>query len=182
MSEQTSERPWSVTVRLDEIAETGRHVDLEASADIRAALAKPAGVEAVERLVASFDLTRRGRDGLHVSGEVSATVRQNCVVTLESFLNEINEEVDVDFAPAGETVPKAMDPDDEMESSSADEPEPLIGNNVDLGLLATEFLILGVDPYPRKPDVSFEPPQQDDAAAHPFAGLQAWNKKGTVKE
>jgi hypothetical protein len=182
MSEQTPERPWSVTVRLDEIAEIGRHVELEASADIRAAMAKPAGVEAVERLVASFDLTLRGRDGLHVAGEVSATVRQNCVATLESFLNEINEEIDVDFAPAGETVPHAVNADDEMESSSADEPEPLIGNNVDLGLLATEFLILGVDRYPRKPGVSFEAPQQDDAAGHPFAGLQAWNKKGTVKE
>ena len=30
-------------------------------------------------------------------------------------------------------------------------PEPLIGGIVDLGALATEFLILGLDPYPRKP-------------------------------
>ena len=31
------------------------------------------------------------------------------------------------------------------------ETEPLIDGKVDLGALATEFLILGLDPYPRKP-------------------------------
>ena len=45
-----TERPWSVTVRLDDVAETGRHVELEASEEVRAALAKPAGVDAIERL------------------------------------------------------------------------------------------------------------------------------------
>ena len=96
----TAERPWSVMVRLDEVGETGRHVELEASEATRAALAKPAGVDAVERLVATFDLTRRGRDGLRVSGRVSATVRQTCVVTLEPVVNEIDEAVDVEFVPA----------------------------------------------------------------------------------
>ena len=73
----TAERPWSATVRLEEIGETGRHVELEASEPVRAALAKPAGVDAIERLVARFNLTRRGRDKVHVSGEVSGTVRQD---------------------------------------------------------------------------------------------------------
>ena len=38
-----------------------------------------------------------------------------------------------------------------------DEAEPLIGGSVDLGALATEFLILGLDPYPRKPGAVFQP-------------------------
>ena len=33
-------------------------------------------------------------------------------------------------------------------AESWSEPEPLIGGTVDLGALATEFLILGLDPYP----------------------------------
>ena len=99
-----TERPWSATIRLDDVGETGRHVELDASEAIRAALAKPAGVDAVERLVARFDLTRRGRDRLHVSGEVSGTVRQTCVVTLEPVLNEIDEAIDVNFVPAREPV------------------------------------------------------------------------------
>ena len=50
-------------------------------------------------------------------------------------------------------------------------------------LLATEFLILGIDPYPRKPGVAFDAPKpQSDAAGNPFAALAALQKKGTVKE
>ena len=180
MAEQTTERPWSVMVPLHEIPESGKHVALEANAEALAALAKPAGVDAVERLTASFDLTLRGRDGLHVGGRISATVRQSCVVTLEPVVNEIDEAVDVDFAPAraAAAAPNDIDP----EAATSDEPEPLVGNSVDLGLLATEFLILGVDPYPRKPGAAFAPPEPADPGANPFAALAGWTKKGTVKE
>ena len=66
---------------------------------------------------------------------------------------------------------------------AADEAEPLVAATVDLGLLATEFLILGVDPYPRKAGVAFEAPKAAaDPAANPFAALAGWKKKDTVKE
>jgi len=179
---------WSAAARVDDVPETGRHVELEAGADVRAALAKPVGVDAIEALTASFDLTRRGRDGLHVAGRVQARVRQTCVVTLEPVVNAVDEEIDVDFAPAREgearKLPQAADPeDDDAAQSSPDEPEPLIGNSVDLGALATEYLMLGIDPYPRKSDAAFEPPaKSDDPAARPFAALAGLSKKGTVKE
>src|SRR3954451_15742814 len=122
-----AERPWSVTVRLDEVGEAGRHIELEADDIARAALAKPLGVDAVERLVARFDLTRRGRDRLHVSGDVSGRVRQTCVVTLEPLINEQTEAGDVDFAQQRDTKHDAADIDLDA-ASSADEPEPLVGN------------------------------------------------------
>src|ERR1044072_1963174 len=176
---EQSERPWSATVPLHEIPATGKRVALEASAEVRAALAKPAGVDAVERLVAQFDLTPRGRDGLHVGGYVRATVRQACVVTLEPVVNEIDEAVDVDYtAPRSGAAKAAADEID----VAAEEPEPLTGNAVDLGVLATEFLILGVDPSPRKAGVAFDAPEPGDAAAKPFAALAGWAKKDTVKK
>jgi len=176
------ERPWSAAVRLDEIGETGRHVQLEASEATRAALAKPAGVDAVEHAVATFDLARRGRDGLRVSGAVRATVRQTCVVTLEPLVNEIEEAIDLEFAPA--TYVAGAGPETEVELTlSAKEREPLVDGIIDLGALATEFLILGIDPYPRKAGAAFEAPQAGtDEAGHPFAALAALKKKGTVKE
>ena len=177
----TPERPWSVTVRLDEVPESGRHVSLEASEETRAALAGPAGVDAVERLTATFDLTRRGRDGLHVAGRVNATVRQTCVVSLDPLVSTIDEAVEVDFAPRRDDATSRSD-EIELDSSADEEPEPLVGNSVDLGLLATEFLILGIDPYPRKPDAAFEAPASAEAAGKAFAALAAWSKKGTVKE
>jgi hypothetical protein len=178
----TAERPWSALVRLDEVGEASRHVEIDADETTRAALAKPAGVDAVERLAARFDLTRRGRDGLHVAGTVSGTVRQSCVVTLEPLVNEIEEAIEVDFAPPREKEISATEID-VAATASSDEPEPLLGNAVDLGLLATEFLILAIDPYPRKPGAAFEAPEAaSDPAAHPFAGLAALQKKSTVKK
>jgi len=97
--------------------------------EVLAQLAKPAGVETVERLVARFHLTRRGRDGLHVGGTVQATVRQACVVTLEPVVNEIDEAVDVDFAPPRELeADEAADPVSELTPGSDDEAEPLLAH------------------------------------------------------
>jgi Large ribosomal RNA subunit accumulation protein YceD len=181
MSEHRSEKqvpsPWQVPVALEDIAEEGQHFDLAADQDVRAAIARVAGLRDLPRLEAKFDVTRRGATGLHVAGHVSATVGQNCVVTLEPLTNEVDEDVDLEFAPPRPVVRKA--PDDEAaeetkKPSSAkvwNEPEPLVGGGIDLGALATEFLILGLDPYPRKPGAVFQPPQDLKGDEGPFAAL-----------
>ena len=56
------------------------------------------------------------------------------------------------------------------------EPEALVGGVIDLGVVATEFLILGLDPYPRKPDAVFEAPQDLKPDGGPFAALAGWSK------
>ena len=179
----TAERPWSATIRLDDVPETGRHIELEANDEIRTALAAPAGVDAVERLNATFDLVRRGRDGLHVRGKVQAKIRQTCVVTLEPIINEVEEAIEVDFAPARDIAPAEFGDEETHLMRAADEAEPMADGTVDLGLLATEFLILGVDPYPRKEGVTFEAPKAAAGpAANPFAALADWKKNDTVKK
>ena len=57
-----------------------------------------------------------------------------------------------------------------------DDAEPLIGGTVDLGALAAEFLILGIDPYPRKPGALFQPPPDAKPDQGPFAALAALKK------
>ncbi len=55
-----------------------------------------------------------------------------------------------------------------------DPPEPIVNGAIDLGALAVEFLMLGLDPYPRKPGAVFEPVIAPvDPADHPFAALGA---------
>jgi hypothetical protein len=55
----------------------------------------------------------------------------------------------------------------------------LVGGVVDLGAVATEFLTLGIDPYPRKPGAEFAAPPAADNTPKPFAGLAALkNKQG----
>ena len=158
----------------------GEHLELVASADVRAAVARIAGLRDLPRLEASFDVTRHGSGGLRVTGRVLATVGQTCVVTLEPLSNEIEEAINLVFSPpvhveaiAGEggAPERAVD-------ASAEGPEPLINGRIDLGALATEFLILGLDPYPRKPGAVFEPPPDAGREDGPFAAL-AELKKGT---
>jgi hypothetical protein len=174
---------WSVTVRLDDIPETGRRVVLEANEAARAAVAKAAKVDAIETLSATFDLTRRGRDGLRAVGAVRARVRQTCVLSLEPVINTVEETIDVTFAlPRAPKAGVGLGLEDVPAVSEEEPPEPLIDGAVDLGALATEFLILGIDPYPRKPGVAFAPPATPDAPGHPFAALAALKKASKVKD
>jgi hypothetical protein len=167
----TSTRPWSVPVRLDEVPETGLRVDIEADAPVRAAIAAAAGVNDVPRLAAGFDVARHGRDGLRVVGTVSARVHQTCVVTLDPIENEIEEAVDLVFMPP--SAPSGSATEVNLAAEAVDPPETLVDGVVDLGTVAAEFLILGIDPYPRKPDAVFEPPADADPGSHPFAALEA---------
>lgn len=171
--ERHSKGPWSVPLAVSEVPEGGRHIDLIADAQTRAAVAEHAGLAALPRLQASFDVAPRGRDGLHVVGRVSATVGQTCVVTLEPLENEIDEAIELEFAPNAASPTVGV----EMDLSAADAPEPLIGGAVDLGEVATEFLILGLDPYPRKPDANFQSAPAGEDSANPFAALAALKKR-----
>ena len=176
MREQRSEKyaptPWQVPVAVEDVAETGARFDLVANAQVRAAVARMANLRDLPRLEANFDVTRRGA-GLHVAGRVSATVGQLCIVTLEPLVNEVEEAIDLLFMPQ----PTAEREDGEVgtRGESADETEPLIGGLVDLGALAIEFLILGLDPYPRKPGAVFQPPEAKPYES-PFAALASLRK------
>jgi len=163
--------PWRVPVTVEEVAESGQHFDLIADAPLRAAVAKVVGLRDLPRFEASFDVTRRGSGGLHVAGSISATVDQNCVVTLEPLANEVKESIDLIFEPP-ELLPKtAENPEGQRHGVVWNNPEALIEGVVDLGALAIEFLILGLDPYPRKPGTVFEAPRDANPDQGPFAAL-----------
>ncbi len=164
--------PWSMKVAIDEITETGAHFNLSADERIRAELTEIAGLRALPQLEASFEVNRHGRDGLRVVGEVSATIRQTCVVTLEAMVNELRESVDLLFVPpnAGSIAEQS---DVTMRVDEREPPDTLSDGAVDLGAVATEFLLLGIDPYPRKPGATFEVASAGDPESHPFAALLA---------
>jgi hypothetical protein len=178
---RTTGHPWRAPIVQTEVPETGLHVDLVADERVRADIARLAGLAALPRLDASFDVTPHGRRGLHVIGRVLATVGQTCGVTLEPIENEINEAVDLLFVPAA-AGPRSEQDWSEVEIPLEDAPEVLVNGMVDLGALATEFLILGIDPYPRKPGTVFQAPSVGDDFARPFAALAALTKGRRGKE
>jgi hypothetical protein len=168
--------PWRVPVTVAQVPETGLHRDIEADAAVRHAMAAIAGLREVVSAQASFDVTPKSGGRFHVAGVVRARIGQTCVVTLEEIENDIDEPIDLIFAPP-EQIPQMADLVDEAEESNGetpDPPEPIVNGVIDLGRLATDALLLGVDPYPRKPDAIFEPVvEAANPQDHPFAALKA---------
>ncbi|MGH7880698.1 MAG: DUF177 domain-containing protein, partial [Candidatus Binataceae bacterium] len=67
---------------VDDIPETGLHLEIDAPDAARIAVAELASVRDLLHLTAVFDLTRQGA-AVQVTGRVRARVGQTCVVTLE---------------------------------------------------------------------------------------------------
>jgi uncharacterized metal-binding protein YceD (DUF177 family) len=168
--------PWSVPIVVEQIPDTGLHRDIEASAATREAIAALGGLRGVLSASASLDVTPKSGGRVHVEGRVRARIGQTCVVTLDPIESEIDEPIDLIFAPPEQISEMAALVDEAAESDVEipDPPEPIANGVIDLGRLATDALFLGVDPYPRKPDAVFEvpvvPPDPED---HPFAALKA---------
>lgn len=168
--------PWRVPVAVEQIPDTGVHRDIAADQAALTAMAEVAGVREILSASASLDVTPQSGGRYHVAGRVRARIGQTCVVTLDPIENDIDEPVDLTFAPP-EQIPQLSDLVDEAAESDTeipDPPEPIENGVIDLGRLATDALFLAIDPYPRKPDAVFEPPVvPDDPEDHPFAALGA---------
>jgi uncharacterized metal-binding protein YceD (DUF177 family) len=168
--------PWRAFVPVVQIPERGLHREIEADEAARAAMAEAAGLRELPFARAAFDLTPRSGGRVHVSGRVQARVGQTCVVTLEPLESEIDEEVDLIFAPSEQIPDMAVpaDEDGDVMTEMAEAPEPIQNGIIDLGQLATDLLYLAIDPYPRKSGAVFEPQvTAADPDDHPFAVLKA---------
>jgi hypothetical protein len=173
MNERKREVPWSIPVTVRDVPATGRRFELAADEATRAAIAQSANLHALSRLEATFEVSRHGAAGLQVVGRVGATIGQLCVVTLDPIESEVEETVDLVFVPGAAPAPDDAAGRVAVVEAADEAPEPLLGDSVDLGAIATEFLILAIDLYPRKPGAVFQAPPVEDTAEHPFAALAA---------
>jgi uncharacterized metal-binding protein YceD (DUF177 family) len=173
MTDHPIPHPWSIPLPVESLPPEGQEHHIAADAAERAAIAKLAGLLDIARLEADMSTVPRG-DGVRVTGRVSATVGQTCVVSLEPMQSEVNEAIDLLYL---RDPPDSATGSEEEPGKVGDERiEPLVGGTIDLGAIATEFLILGIDPYPRRPDAAFSPPAADRQADSPFAVLAALKK------
>lgn len=162
--------PWSHTVTVSQLAPETT-LTLEPSAETRAALARHAGALEVPELKATLEILADRRGDVEVTGRITGRIIQPCVVTLEPVEGTIDEEVEVRFSAHARQ--DAVEPGAEIEISAEaeDPPEPIVDGRIDLGAILTEFFSLGIDPYPRKPGVTWTPPQPEEDADSPFAAL-----------
>lgn len=159
---------WTHPIVVAELPEEGAEFRLEPDDATRAALANFVGVLAVLRLSAVFQVTPSADGGASVEGSLEATVTQECGLTLEPFDNSVSEPIALRFAPEGSAIAMPGKPDDELDF---DPPDVIENGTLDLAVIATEFLALGVDPYPRKPGAVFQSPEPD-AKSSAFAALE----------
>lgn len=173
--------PWRAFVPVERIPDTGLHREIEADEATRTAMAAIAGLREIAYVRAAFNLKPRSGGQVHVTGRVQARVGQNCVVTLEPLESDIDEEIDLTFAPS-EQIPELAEPEDDDDDSATDmtnAPEPIENGVIDLGRLASDMLYLAIDPYPRKEGAEFEPQvEAADPEDNPFAALKSLQLDG----
>jgi len=166
--------PWRAYVPLRQIPDSGLHRDIEADEPARQAMAEVAGLREVAYARASFDLRHKSGGQVQVTGRVQARIGQTCVVSLDPIESEIDEAIDLVFAPAAQSAPLADEDSNRLEDEIGEQPEPIVDGVIDLGRLATDVLFLAIDPYPRKAGAVFEPQvAASDPEDHPFAALKA---------
>ncbi len=157
--------PLSRPVDAMNVPPQGTEVHVVATAEECAALAKDFKLEGVRALSGEYKLTSSAK-GIHVAGRVKASITQICVVTLDPFDSNIEEEVEVDFAES-----HGMPAEPPTEMHEYEPPDEIVNGQIDLGALTAEFLALGLDPYPRKPGVDFSFEDGNAKPDSPFAAL-----------
>jgi uncharacterized metal-binding protein YceD (DUF177 family) len=171
-------RPFDI----DDIRDDGRtFVNVEATATERATLAKAYDLPDIASLTARYNVVKRGKI-VTVRGDLKARITQICVVTTDPFESDLDEPVEMTYAP--ETlVADAWERIGKLEASGSnapaeDPPDVIVDGKIDLGSLTAEALALSLDPYPKKPGVEFEPLPGPEASPDesPFAKLARLKK------
>jgi len=157
--------PLTRLVDVGRVPPRGQEVQIVATSEECAALAKDFGLPAIQSLSGDYRLKTSAK-GINVTGLVKASITQICVMTLEPFDSMIEEEVEVDFAE-----PSGMPAEPPTDINEYDPPDEIVNGQIDLGALTAEFLALGLDPYPRKPGIDFSYQEPADEKDSPFAAL-----------
>jgi hypothetical protein len=186
---------WSHVVDIDKLSSEPRTFTFSADERQRIDLARRLAIVSIEEAKAVVTLQKIGGGIVHALGTVRAELTQACVVSLAPVPVHIEDEFEgwygdktataVSFAKArSEREVKKGHTEIEVMEESAD-PEPIIGGKIDIGELATQYLSLALDPYPRaegvSPVYSIGPSDKDGEGAElrksPFEALKDWKEK-----
>jgi uncharacterized metal-binding protein YceD (DUF177 family) len=149
-------------------------LDISASTEECAALAKRFDLVAVRQLTARITLTPDGKT-VRASGVLDADVVQSCAVSAEDLEVGVHEPVELQFVPAAQDLPAEM----ELEPEMLDQIE-MDGTRFDLGEALAQTLGLAIDPYlegPNAEEVRRKAGLLDPSETSPFAALKDMFKK-----
>jgi uncharacterized metal-binding protein YceD (DUF177 family) len=168
-------RPFEVALATP----TGVHRHIVATPTECTALAEASGILTLGSLSADIVVKLESSGAIRVEGRVHAEIVQACVVTLDPVPQTVDEAFELRFVQPGSRgapEPPRAGAEIMIDPERPDPPELLEGPTIDIGALAEEHFVLGIDPYPRAPGASLaeigaEP--AEEPPANPFAVLKA---------
>ncbi len=166
---------------VDKISAGGVEEYLIASPAERKALAARFDLIDLPKLEANLNIDHASNGKMiAVTGKLSAKVVQQCVVTLEPLETQIDDEINILYAPA-HFLDKGAGPP-HVDSGEDEAPEPIVNGIIDLGELVAQHLAIAINPYPRKEGAVLEniettAAEPSDSSLNPFAKLAEFKKK-----
>lgn len=107
------------------------------------------------------------RDNLiDVKGHIYAEIVQSCVVTNEPVEEKIEDDFE-EFFTDNKRYRASIDID--MDSPDV---TPVENNRIDLAELATQYLILSINPYPHKQGIAYVDKIEEEHTENPFSVLE----------
>jgi uncharacterized metal-binding protein YceD (DUF177 family) len=161
-------RPLDVT----RVPPQGSTEKISAETKERAVLAVRFGLPAIHALTAELQVSRWRGEGLKIKGRFTLDLEQTCVVSLDIFRSTLTDTFESYFLPA-----KAAAGADEAAIEEGDA-EPFENGIIDMGEVVAEAAALALDPYPRKPGITFADvvdggaSRDEPVQSNPFAGLR----------
>jgi uncharacterized metal-binding protein YceD (DUF177 family) len=175
MNDDLSRPPLSRLIRVDEIKDAAQG-EIDATRAELAAIAKLLELKGLERLSFAYRLNRSAGGRLRLTGRLTASATQTCVVSLEPVETSLDVPVEAEFWPMELIEQLERSAEEPGGPGQLDWPEPIVDGKIDLGPFIYETLATSLDPYPRKQGVSFDWSQGDAERggakeSGPFAAL-----------
>ena len=171
MPEKPTLNELSRLQELDKIPPRGFDLEIVATPEERAAVARRLGLRSLSALTATLSLHRESGDIWHATGQYAARLEQECVVTLEPVPTAIAENIAGVYGPAAALAAAGGD---EISDGLDEIIEPITNGMIDLGELVTQHLAMALDPYPRSPNAKNALPEAasgEKDRQKPFANL-----------
>ncbi|MDD9909400.1 MAG: DUF177 domain-containing protein [Ahrensia sp.] len=174
MTPEPDQPLFSYPVKVRKLPARGVHETFEADAAIAAAVAAAFDLTEVKSLRADARIKPWQRQGVSVSGTVTAVVVQPCAISGEPLQASVSESFERLYVPEGSRLaaPNGADSKEWVLEVDGDEvPDTFQGDAIDLSEAWLETFSLGLDPFARLPDAELPDNPHEEPAPSPFAAL-----------
>lgn len=178
MTDSSTQPEFSVVLHLEALGDSPKHFPLAADAAACAALSRRFDLRSIDALTADLSAKRIGGGELiRVQGRLNASIVQSCVITGAPVQEDIAETIEERF-----TLQAEISSEVEVSMDAEDQPEPITGNEIDLGEIVAQHLGVAMNPYPRAPGAEIPDAYQEDGddtpdtQKNPFLALAALKK------